>query len=433
MNKRTRIEKHDSFVKSMLEITKGMRYDKAIKVISTIMDYGEEISKETEKMKAQYLQGRSFLPSIEQQLEDIAYYAAVNKVNPPSIQEIRSQNMGREYPSQEKEGNYFINAISKVLARVGGRILNYLVEISKRTDNKDIQKNMINFLRNVDNAALLKSLTCVSSENFEKNFEKFSSVVLYDEIKNKLKKDGIVLIIGSHEYGKTYTATRLFCEFLSKGFEPRWIKGGEGSERYAFRQVFRNISTKSDVKFICHLEDPFGKTKYEQKIDLKRDICDIIDISRKKSNIFLILTSRETAFREFEEKELENNFIRKFFFERNVNVRKLSQSYEKGINILEMWAEKEYFSEIEENPLRCSILSHPTHDIARGIAEIIIHNMDDLPGNVRNELLSKISEEDEIAESVAWALVDNYENLPLGLKNDLLLEFTGKGTLMDNY
>lgn len=57
----------------------------------------------------------------------------------------------------------------------------------------------------------------------------------YEEIKETLKRDRIVFITGTAEYGKTYTAIRLLWEYYCNGYKPVWVRGGEFEERRIVR------------------------------------------------------------------------------------------------------------------------------------------------------------------------------------------------------
>ncbi len=60
--------------------------------------------------------------------------------------------------------------------------------------------------------------------------------VEFEEIKKILKRDRFVIITGTPEYGKTYTAIRLLWEYYNDGYEPKWIKGEEEPERKEVRE-----------------------------------------------------------------------------------------------------------------------------------------------------------------------------------------------------
>lgn len=142
MNKRTRIEDHDSFIRSMLEITRGMNYDQTIEMISTIMNYGEKVAEETEKIKTQYLQEGEFPSLNELEVEKIAYSEAIKKINPKSIQEIRSQILERDF--LEKKDDNYLEYVLRVLAKLG------IFGLTKRPEDVIFfRKRMLGFYKRV--------------------------------------------------------------------------------------------------------------------------------------------------------------------------------------------------------------------------------------------------------------------------------------------
>ena len=161
----------------------------------------------------------------------------------------------------------------------------------------------------------------------------------YKDIKRALEERKIVFITGTQEYGKTYTAVRLMWEYYNSGYEPRWIKGGEPAERIEVRKKLENISAELKCGHIVYFEDPFGKTKYERREGLEREIGTIIDIVKQVEDGHVIITSREEVFKEFEKEKLSAKDLKQF--EKKLNIKKPSYDYEKRKEILLNWAEEE--------------------------------------------------------------------------------------------
>ncbi len=161
----------------------------------------------------------------------------------------------------------------------------------------------------------------------------------YENIKRTLKEKRIVFITGTREYGKTYTAVRLMWEYYNSGYEPVWIKGGEQTERIEVRKKLENISAELKLGHIIYFEDPFGKTKYERREGLEREIGTIIDTVRHVEEVYVIITSREEVFKEFEKEKISAKELKEF--EKKLNVKKPSYGYKKRKEILIKWAEEE--------------------------------------------------------------------------------------------
>jgi hypothetical protein len=161
----------------------------------------------------------------------------------------------------------------------------------------------------------------------------------YEDMAETLREKRIVFITGTLEYGKTYTAVRLMWEYYNSGYGPRWIKGGELTERIEVRKRLENISAELKPGHIIYFEDPFGRTKYERREGLEREIGTIIDTVKQVEDAYVILTSREEVFKEFEKEKLSVKELKEF--ERKLNIKKSSYEYEKRKEILLSWAEEE--------------------------------------------------------------------------------------------
>ena len=161
----------------------------------------------------------------------------------------------------------------------------------------------------------------------------------YENIARTLKEKRIVFITGTREYGKTYTAVKLMWEYYNSGYDLGWIKGGEPAERKEVRERLENIRAELKPGHIIYFEDPFGKTKYESREGLEREIGTIIDSVRQVEEGYVIITSREEVFKEFEKEKLSAKELKEF--KKKLNIKKPSYDYEKRKEILLNWAEEE--------------------------------------------------------------------------------------------
>jgi len=161
----------------------------------------------------------------------------------------------------------------------------------------------------------------------------------YEGIKRTLREKRIVLITGTQEYGKTYTAVRLMWEYYNREYEPRWIKGREGDERIKVRERLENIRAELKPGRIIYFEDPFGKTRYERRESLEREIGILIDTINQVNDAYVLITSREEVFKEFEKEKLCARELKEF--EHKLNIKKPSYNYEKRKEILLKWVEEQ--------------------------------------------------------------------------------------------
>ncbi len=160
----------------------------------------------------------------------------------------------------------------------------------------------------------------------------------FDEIKERLEKDRIIFITGTAGYGKTYTAIKLLWDWYNKGYIPEWIEGKEPKNREVVREKLANIDAILKPHHIIYFEDPFGKTEYERRDDLKERINNIISSVKNKSDVYIIITSRTDIFNEFEKSSYSVEEVHEF--EKELNILKPSYGYEKRKTILERWAEE---------------------------------------------------------------------------------------------
>ena len=112
----------------------------------------------------------------------------------------------------------------------------------------------------------------------------------YEDLAKTLKENRILFITGTPEYGKTYTAVRLMWEFYNRGYEPRWIKGGNKTERNEVGRKLEDIRSELKHGRIIYFEDPFGQIEYEKRYGLERGIGTIKDSVRQVEGAYVIIT-----------------------------------------------------------------------------------------------------------------------------------------------
>ena len=161
----------------------------------------------------------------------------------------------------------------------------------------------------------------------------------YEDMARTLKEKRIVFITGTPEYGKTYTAVKFMWEYYNSGYEPRWIKLGEPVGRDDVRETLENMCAELKSGHTLYFEDHFGKTEYVRRDGLERKIGILIDTVRQVEDVYVILTSREEVFKEFEKKRSSEKDLKEF--EKKLNIKKPSYDYEKRKEILLSWAEAE--------------------------------------------------------------------------------------------
>ena len=185
--------------------------------------------------------------------------------------------------------------------------------------------------------AFLQKIGFAENKWYERIDEVYIPPLEYTNILRTLNRNKIVFITGTREYGKTFTAIRLLWDFYNKGFEPRWFTGRTPRERDEIERHLENITSELKPNHIIYFEDPFGKTKYEKRENLEREIGSIIEITRKVENAYVIIKSREEVFKEFQKEKISLEELVKF--EETLNVKKPSYNHDKRKDILLKWAE----------------------------------------------------------------------------------------------
>lgn len=172
----------------------------------------------------------------------------------------------------------------------------------------------------------------------------------YDEIRDTLERDRIVFITGTAGYGKTYTAISLLWEYFNKNYIPHWIPGKNKVERNIVKEELSNIDRILEPRHIIYFEDPFGKTQYEGRDDLKERINHIISAVKNSEDTYVIITSRKDVFEEFEYESYSVEELTEF--EKELNILQPSYNPNKKREILEKWAIEKGCKWIDDEKLR---------------------------------------------------------------------------------
>lgn len=160
--------------------------------------------------------------------------------------------------------------------------------------------------------------------------------VEYQDIMKSLQENKIVFLTGTAEYGKTYTAIKILWEYYKNGYEITWNKGNEPEERKIVRTYLEFLEEVIQEHCINYLEDPFGKVKYERRESLEREIANSLTTVRLNNESYVVITSREEVFKEFENEVLSKNQLERY--EKSLNIKKPSYDYERRMEILKLWS-----------------------------------------------------------------------------------------------
>lgn len=182
-----------------------------------------------------------------------------------------------------------------------------------------------------------KGMGLQNSAKFNRIDEIYIPPLEYNDLKSSLMENRVLFITGSPEYGKTYTAMRLLWEYYLRGYEPVYIPGREKGERERVRGKLEEIESELKPHHVIYFEDPFGIIEYESREYIERDIEVILSCVNNVEDVYVILTSREEVFKEFEKEQLSSLDLNKF--EKKLNLKKPSYDDKKRKEILLKWAE----------------------------------------------------------------------------------------------
>lgn len=141
----------------------------------------------------------------------------------------------------------------------------------------------------------------------------------YDEMVDLLEREHVLVIIGDPGIGKTYTAIRIMLDYYKKGFRPIWFYGMAKEDRDEQKEYLLNFEPNEND--IVYLEDPFGRTVFENREELKTLFANWVEKFRA-CKAKLIITSRAEVFKMFEKEVISGDKLEAY--QKELNVRKPS-------------------------------------------------------------------------------------------------------------
>jgi hypothetical protein len=226
----------------------------------------------------------------------------------------------------------------------------------------------------------LRKIGLEGSKLYEKIDELFIPPLEYEKIKEILTKKRIVFITGEQEYGKTYTAFHILWEYYNSEnrYEPKYIQARSEEEDDILGRLQRIDETLNHK--IIYFEDPFGKTNYERNKKLEDNIGRIIQNLKLLDNVYIIITSRDNVFGEFESSKTTGTDLNDY--RKNLNIN--SYDYKKRQEMLFKWAAA----------LDCEWIHH---DELSDIVTTSIEHVKKLPTslNIRDFVIATIDVNDE--------------------------------------
>lgn len=216
-------------------------------------------------------------------------YEELEPLDRKICKKVEYEGEGRK--GKERKGWFFVAEIEKFVQR--GMVLNFLEKLNRQASS---------WYRRIDRI--------------------FVPPNEYDDVIRCLEKYGAVFLIGDPEIGKTYTAVRILWEYYCKGYNPVWHSGSEFEERRKIRQTMSDCRLQSHS--MNYFEDPFGRTKFEDREEIRRTIGSFVTLAQE-SNAKVIITSREEIFKEFNKERLSQSDLDQL----TVEMRLMQPSYTK--------------------------------------------------------------------------------------------------------
>ena len=196
---------------------------------------------------------------------------------------------------------------------------------------RPIQKNpdqVLNFVRKIGAEGIKK---------YESIDEIFVPPVEYDDIKKALTEDKIVFITVIRNTVDLH-CNKTTWDYFNKEYEPIWLKGQNSQERLETRSSLSNVEKYMKPHHIVYFEDPFGKTRYDPLIEdeITRNISSIIDIIKNTEDTYVIITSRDEVFKDFERRVIAQIDLTQF--QKQLIIKTPSYGEEKRKEMLLNWA-----------------------------------------------------------------------------------------------
>lgn len=167
----------------------------------------------------------------------------------------------------------------------------------------------------------------------------------YDEMRSLLEKESVLVITGDPGIGKTYTAIHFLHEYYKKGYKPTWFYGMEKDDREIQKSSLLNFEPQE--RDVVYIEDPFGRTVFENRDELKTLFANIVERFRA-CKAKLIITSRTEVFNKYEKEVISGDILEDF--KKELNVRNPSYSKEDLCEIAKRYIE-EYTNWANNNKL----------------------------------------------------------------------------------
>ncbi len=183
----------------------------------------------------------------------------------------------------------------------------------------------------------------------------------YKEMSKLLEKDNVLVITGDPGIGKTYTAVHFLQKYYRRGYRPLWFYGLAKEDRDSQKEQL--LTFEPQDRDAVYIEDPFGKTVFENREELKTIFSNLIQRFRS-SKAKLIITSRTEVFKQFKNEVVSADNLEAFKKELNVrnpsyDIPELQLIARHYIKSYTSWGHKKNFISIVMNGISQKKLISP--------------------------------------------------------------------------
>lgn len=194
----------------------------------------------------------------------------------------------------------------------------------------------------------------------EKEQKLFVKTKYYEEGRQILENEHMLMLLGDPGVGKTMLTKMLALAFVAEGYRIRYTTNGELSD------LKRTLSADRERKELIVLDDCLGQHYFKMQETKENELLALVKYIMHNPNKLLIMNSRVTIFHEARERSCD---FRYFMDDENIKIRKLEMNgldeEEKGWifynHLYFSGIPEEYYQNISKDRRYRAIVRHPNY------------------------------------------------------------------------
>ena len=151
----------------------------------------------------------------------------------------------------------------------------------------------------------------------EKEQKLFVKTKYYEEGRQILEKEHMLMLLGDPGVGKTMLTKMLALTFAAEGYRIRYTTNGELSD------LKRAVSADRERKELIVLDDCLGQHYFKMQETKENELLALVKYIMRNPNKLLIMNSRVTIFHEAKERSCD---FRYFMEDENIKIRKIEMN-----------------------------------------------------------------------------------------------------------